>query len=266
MNWKTLYTRTGTAIVFAAVMLLGLLYPDPMALFALAILIQFLCLREFFNISSTIFPGGYRWPAFALSVAASVWLILVFLDPKIYMVAPLLILPTLLIVFTVLSKKNTAETALPAVISILYIGVPISMWVALRQITFLLPLIVVVLIWINDTMAYLVGSFIGKTSLSPISPKKTWEGTIGGIILTMLAGAAYGYWGKSPLALEHMIAIAVIVAVFGNLGDLAESKLKRTAGIKDSGNIMPGHGGALDRFDSLLLVVPAVFVYLLFAL
>ncbi len=130
----------------------------------------------------------------------------------------------------------------------------------------LLPVAVILSIWINDTMAYLVGSFIGKTPLSKISPKKTWEGTIGGIILCILCMTAIGYFipFARQLALRHWIIIAAICAIAGTLGDLLESKLKRLANLKDSGSFMPGHGGFLDRFDSLLLAAPAVWLYLYF--
>jgi phosphatidate cytidylyltransferase len=109
-------------------------------------------------------------------------------------------------------------------------------------------------------MAYITGSFIGKTPLSPISPKKTIEGTLGGIILSVLiitiAGSIIGYYPW-----YHWLMISLISSVAGTLGDLLESKLKRLAGVKDSGNILPGHGGFLDRFDSLLIAIPFIFVY-----
>lgn len=124
----------------------------------------------------------------------------------------------------------------------------------------ILPCGIIFSIWINDTMAYIVGSFIGKNPLSKISPKKTWEGTIGGIILCVivitLIGNASGYYSW-----KHWIAIPLLCAVFGTLGDLLESKLKRMAQVKDSGTLMPGHGGFLDRFDSLLVAIPFIFVY-----
>jgi phosphatidate cytidylyltransferase len=117
--------------------------------------------------------------------------------------------------------------------------------------------------WINDTMAYLVGSWIGKTPFSPISPKKTWEGTIGGIILcvavvTLLTRYIFIL---RDFHVIHWLMISLIASVTGTLGDLLESKLKRKAGVKDSGNIMPGHGGFLDRFDSLLIATPFVWLY-----
>jgi phosphatidate cytidylyltransferase len=109
-------------------------------------------------------------------------------------------------------------------------------------------------------MAYLVGSFIGKTPLSAISPKKTWEGTIGGILLCVALVTLFGaFIVKAPWV--HYMAISLIAAVAGTFGDLFESKLKRMANVKDSGSFMPGHGGFLDRFDSLLFAVPFVWLY-----
>ena len=127
----------------------------------------------------------------------------------------------------------------------------------------IIPIAIIFSIWINDTMAYLVGSFIGKTPFSKISPKKTWEGTGGGAILCVLAIGLITYFVKAfhILPLRHWLAIAAICAVFGTLGDLLESKIKRMANIKDSGSFMPGHGGFLDRFDSLLVATPMVWLY-----
>jgi phosphatidate cytidylyltransferase len=112
-------------------------------------------------------------------------------------------------------------------------------------------------------MQYLVGSFIGKTPFSKISPKKTWEGTIGGAILCVVVMGLLGTFLPIAQSLEpiHWFIIAGICAVFGTLGDLLESKIKRLAGVKDSGSFMPGHGGFLDRFDSLLVAAPFVWLY-----
>jgi len=132
------------------------------------------------------------------------------------------------------------------------------------QLDSLFPAAIFFSIWINDTMAYIVGSFIGKTPFSKISPKKTWEGTIGGAILCVLVITLL--FSKTTLfpnslTVYNWIIISSICAVFGTLGDLFESKLKRMAGVKDSGNIMPGNGGFLDRFDSFLFAAPAVWIY-----
>jgi len=127
-----------------------------------------------------------------------------------------------------------------------------------------LPCALILSIWINDTMAYLVGSFIGKTPFSKISPKKTWEGTAGGAVLCVGVMTLIGYY-IGIYKMEVWIVIAAIAAIVGTLGDLLESKLKRMAEVKDSGRILPGHGGFLDRFDSLLLATPAVYLYFLLA-
>jgi len=129
-----------------------------------------------------------------------------------------------------------------------------------------IPLVLISSIWINDTMAYIVGSLIGKTALTKISPKKTWEGTIGGIILSVLIIAfllPFAYYSTSTISLSVWVAmIAFVASVTGTFGDILESKLKRMAGVKDSGSMMPGHGGFLDRFDSLLLATIFVWVFL----
>jgi phosphatidate cytidylyltransferase len=134
--------------------------------------------------------------------------------------------------------------------------------------SFMLPLVVIASIWINDTMAYIVGSLIGKTRMTEISPKKTWEGTIGGIILAIgimaVIGGLISDW--TFLLVVHFMAIAAIASIAGTFGDLLESKLKRAANVKDSGHFMPGHGGFLDRFDSLLIAIPFCWLYIKLAI
>ncbi len=119
-----------------------------------------------------------------------------------------------------------------------------------------------VFIWMNDTGAYLVGSRIGKRRLfERISPKKSWEGFYGGIAFSLIAGFLFSLFSHEMNAIQWM-AMALIVSVFSTWGDLSESLMKRTIGVKDSGNMLPGHGGFLDRFDSVLLACPAVVIYL----
>jgi len=121
---------------------------------------------------------------------------------------------------------------------------------------------IIISIWINDTMAYIVGSIIGKRPLSKISPKKTWEGTIGGMVLSVVVIGLIAFFVLNSGSITiYIMLLAAIASVAGTFGDLLESKLKRIAGVKDSGNIMPGHGGFLDRFDSLLFAIPAVWLY-----
>ena len=128
----------------------------------------------------------------------------------------------------------------------------------------LLPLSVFVFLWVNDTGAYCVGSLLGRHKLFPrISPGKSWEGSVGGALFVMAAAWAISFFlDDVMLNLYHWLGLGLVVVVFGTWGDLVESLFKRTLGIKDSGNILPGHGGMLDRFDSSLLAIPAAVVYL----
>lgn len=134
---------------------------------------------------------------------------------------------------------------------------------------YLTPLCVFVFLWINDAGAYICGSVFGRNKLFPrISPGKSWEGSIGGCLLVAIAALLLWYFteknGVNELGLTAIqwVGLGLVIVVFGTWGDLIESLFKRTLGIKDSGNILPGHGGMLDRFDSTLLAVPAVVVYL----
>ncbi len=119
------------------------------------------------------------------------------------------------------------------------------------------------LVWTNDTMAYFVGSQFGKRKLfERISPKKTWEGFIGGGICTVLVAWGVSYYIPEFTQIQWIL-LAVVAAVFGTLGDLVESMLKRSLGIKDSGKLLPGHGGLLDRFDAFLLAIPFYWLVLI---
>ncbi len=128
----------------------------------------------------------------------------------------------------------------------------------------LLPLSVFVFLWVNDSGAYCVGSLLGRHKLFPrISPGKSWEGSVGGAVFVLASAYAISYYlDGSMLTTPQWLGLGLVVVVFGTWGDLVESLFKRTLGIKDSGNILPGHGGMLDRFDSSLLAIPAAVVYL----
>ncbi|WP_312074824.1 phosphatidate cytidylyltransferase [Chryseobacterium sp.] len=117
-----------------------------------------------------------------------------------------------------------------------------------------------ILIWSSDTFAYLVGKFFGKHKMAPkVSPKKTWEGYFGGVILTLVL--SYFVEKYQPELRGNWMIVGFLVATFAPLGDLVESQLKRTFGVKDSGNIIPGHGGILDRLDSFIICAPVVYLY-----
>ena len=148
--------------------------------------------------------------------------------------------------------------------NICYVAVPMATLAYIYSIQPILALIILALIWINDTGAFLVGCSIGKHRLfERISPKKSWEGFFGGFVFCIAAGAAANLYFTEESWLQWAV-LGAVVSIAATLGDLIESLIKRTVGVKDSGNIMPGHGGILDRIDSLLLVAPATLVYLLF--
>lgn len=151
----------------------------------------------------------------------------------------------------------------------LYIGLPLGLMILLPVFWHIrVVLAVFLLIWLNDTGAFLVGCTIGRHRLfERISPKKSWEGFFGGLAFDLIASAIFGVYLSGFFHLNAGIVgwlgLGVVVCVFSTWGDLVESMIKRNMHIKDSGNLIPGHGGILDRIDSLLLVMPAVFIYLL---
>jgi phosphatidate cytidylyltransferase len=181
------------------------------------------------------------------------------------LLSSLVLIPMLLILREMLiwpRSKNPFGNIGVNMLGLFYVGIPMSLLNMLaftengydyRRILALL-----FLVWTADTGAYMAGKTMGKHKLAPnISPGKTWEGWIGGALLTLGMGWALGYM-LPEVPLSHRLGAAAVVAIFGVLGDLAESMLKRSVGVKDSGRILPGHGGLLDRFDALLLVLPVL--------
>lgn len=267
LNWPTFFTRLGSAIVFCIIMMTGLLY-NAYGFVALVSVIQILCFREYFSLMKKINPDTF-WPDWmenTIQVICFVWLWL--RSPLFFRFGPpppfffLMFFPILIFLIAILDKKTALPAALQAFGGLFYIFLPMVMLITMYTVprSFVLPLSLILMIWTNDTMAYLVGSFIGKTPFSSISPKKTWEGTVGGAVLTMAGAAVFGYYTDLYRMIDW-IMLALCASVAGTAGDLLESKLKRMADVKDSGTMMPGHGGALDRFDSLLVATPFAFVY-----
>ena len=165
-------------------------------------------------------------------------------------------------------RQNALHSLERSFFSLGYIALPLAMLNCIMSITApRLLLGVFMFIWLYDTGAYCVGMLLGRHRLfERISPKKSWEGVIGGIIACVAGAYVTNYWFDEFFQVPDInvwVGLSVVVAVFATFGDLVESLIKRTVGVKDSGNILPGHGGILDRIDSLLLVAPAVLIYLL---
>lgn len=277
-NWQTFRTRALTAVVFVAVMLLGLLW-NRWSFFILFSIVHFGAWVEYQKLVSKFNPqyNKISWlHRYGIMVAG--WCLLLFFTNYSLSISTLtltnvgfwtgvlfmIILPLIMFVD---SKIVFLGNIVYSLVGIIYISLPLGLLIELRthwsedsfSLSYTVPLLIIFSLWINDTMAYIVGSMIGKTPLSKISPKKTWEGTIGGVILTIVVICLIAYFTKR-ISIADAGIMSGIAAITGTVGDLFESKLKRMAGLKDSGNIMPGHGGFLDRFDSLLFA--SVFVWL----
>jgi phosphatidate cytidylyltransferase len=278
-NFQTFKTRALTALVFVALMMAGLLYNE-WSFFLLFTVVHFGAWQEYqrlvtaFNPDYGAISAGHRY-----GIQLASWcLMLYFTNDRLQLGGfplteagfwgGLVLLIVLPIVMLAATRKGLVRNSLFSLVGLLYIGLPLGLLIDLRtgwteekaSLGLTLPLLIIFSIWINDTMAYLVGSFIGKTPLSSISPKKTWEGTTGGVVLTVLAIGALA-WATGRLPVAHAAVLAAIAGVSGTFGDLFESKLKRMAGVKDSGSFMPGHGGFLDRFDSLLFAATCCWFY-----
>lgn len=183
-------------------------------------------------------------------------------DPRLAAPLPILLVLARFIAGLYLKEQSPIASWANSCFTICYVAVPLTMLaLILHTYGMLIALFMFVCIWLNDTGAYLVGCTIGKHRLfERISPKKSWEGFFGGMAFCIAAGAFAHHLIGGCQAI--WIPFAIIVSAFSTWGDLVESLIKRTAGVKDSGNIMPGHGGVLDRIDSLLFVAPAILAYL----
>jgi len=279
-NASILKQRTLSAIVFVIIMLTGLIWNN-WSFFTLFLIIQLGCLYEYQKLLALIYPSYqnisalHKWGL--LVVGCLMMMTLAPVDLNINAVSirflgsrALLLVIALMIIVDIFSKKFSLQNLAISIAGLVYIPMCLSLFFQLKSFmpnsyfcswTFSIPLLLIVSIWVNDTMAYLVGSVIGKTPLSPISPNKTWEGTIAGIILSVLI-VSKGMALVVPIQEKYIFYISLIASIAGNFGDLLESRLKRLAGVKDSGSMMPGHGGFLDRFDSILFATPFVWLIL----
>ncbi len=173
-----------------------------------------------------------------------------------------LIFAIALMVRVVFSKNRfNFDDAGVLTLTMLYIGFGFNMFVQARTVGLGMLMYLLLTVWSTDSGAYLVGRKIGKTKLAPqISPNKTWEGSIGGTVVAIIVGIIFSVTGLIHYGILATILMTLFLSIAGQLGDLVESSLKRYYGVKDSGRILPGHGGILDRFDSLLLVLPMAYL------
>ena len=267
--------RAVTGVLFVIVLVGCILY-SPLSFGILFTIISVLSVHEFAQLVSkssevsinktiTALGGAYLFLAlmsFCTQQSVGARVFLPYLGLLLYM----------MITELYLKKKNPTGNWAYSMLSQLYVALPFALLNVLAfqnspetgSVTYnpILPLSIFVFIWLSDTGAYCVGSLIGKHRLfERISPKKSWEGSIGGGIFSIASSLGFAHFFPFMPG-WHWVGLAIVVVIFGTWGDLTESLMKRQLGIKDSGNILPGHGGMLDRFDSALMAIPAAVVYL----
>lgn len=277
---KNFIVRTITGTLFVAIMVAGFL--NPRAMVFLFALITGLSLWEYTGLVNDI--DDVRVNRF-ISTVAGVYLFVAvagwrmgILNNFIAFVPYLLTIVYLFVSGLYTENKNAVNDWAYTMLGQMYVALPLSMINILAfevsadgtgiNYDMLLPLSIFIFLWANDSGAYCFGSLFGKHKLFPrISPGKSWEGSIGGGLLVMVVAAALGWYANNgveahQLSIAGWVGLGLVVVVAGTLGDLVESLFKRTLGIKDSGNILPGHGGMLDRFDSSLMAIPSAVIYL----
>lgn len=267
--------RAVTGVLFVIV-LVGCIIYSPLSFGILFTIISALSVHEFAQLVSkssevsinktiTALGGAYLFLAlmsFCTQQSVGARVFLPYLGLLLYM----------MITELYLKKKNPTGNWAYSMLSQLYVALPFALLNVLAfqnspetgSVTYnpILPLSIFVFIWLSDTGAYCVGSLIGKHRLfERISPKKSWEGSIGGGIFSIASSLGFAHFFPFMPGWQW-VGLAIVVVIFGTWGDLTESLMKRQLGIKDSGNILPGHGGMLDRFDSALMAIPAAVVYL----
>lgn len=265
---SNLLQRAITGAIFVAIIVCAIIFKS--WIFHLVFgLIALVGLNEFYS----LFKGSKNSPHATLGI---IFGFLIYLGGIAFLYSPdalkylagfiLLLFPIIAFAELYRKKKTPFENIGLTLLGIVYIILPLLLLsycikfdATTLNITSYWPVLTIfILVWCSDTFAYLVGRKIGKHKLfERISPKKSWEGFFGGLVFSVIGGITIAYFIEAPI--YQYIVYAILISVFGTIGDLIESMLKRSLDIKDSGNILPGHGGILDRFDAVLFVIPIIF-------
>lgn len=261
---NALLKRIVFGLLFSITIILGVLYCKE-AFYIVFFLILLIAMREFFDIAKLAGASPLSWLGIITGVSLfSTGYMYSFFGDSYWIFFLLLEFFIILIWETFRTSQTTLLNLSSLFAGIFYVAVPLTIiqYLFFTEYRPFLVLSVFFIIWVNDSAAYITGSLLGKHKLVPkISPNKTWEGAIGGLLFSLVL-----VWflpqSYLPFSIVERIFLATIVVLFSILGDLFQSKLKRSVNIKDSGDILPGHGGILDRIDSMLFAFPAVFVYL----
>jgi phosphatidate cytidylyltransferase len=260
-------TRAITGFFFVCVMLASVLF-GAYAFTAFFLILSVLTLAEFYKLVKTEEVNPQRFSGLLLGVSLYVATAIYFLKGGLlsYFLICLPLAVSVIVSELFRNKARPFHNIAYTIFGVLFAFLPFCFFYGMAfnngEYSSHYPLAFLITLWSSDTGAYLAGTSMGKHKLfERHSPKKTWEGFGGGMFTSLLAAGILSIYFKD-LPLQHWLVIAVIVVVAGTLGDLSESMLKRSVSAKDSGSLLPGHGGLLDRFDGLLLAAPLVFVYL----
>lgn len=276
MNSKNLVTRIVTGIIYIAVILLGILGGKYSFISVFGVFLA-IGLYEFYRMSEKNTSHAISKIFNIVSGVLIFFSVHLYLEDIFPLALPLICITYLLILFVssiFINRTDILHAIIYSVFGQIYITVPLSILMLIsyhyqtlsNEYYYAFVMAVFIFIWVNDTAAFVVGSLFGKHKfIERISPKKTVEGFVGGIAFSVLAAVVLSrfFTDYSP---AFWIGFGIITALFGTLGDLFESLIKRTYEVKDSGHVIPGHGGLLDRIDSLLIAIPAVYIYLTIAL
>jgi phosphatidate cytidylyltransferase len=248
----------------------------PFLLFCM--LTSLLCMNEFYNLFEspkkepsilTGWLGGFSFEKLVFLTVSSLIVLCIYFERINYVLILYFLIFIYLIVAEIFKTEKHFEAIGTWLMSVLYISTPFGLLALMASDKFIsffgfnYSLIGLIMIWVSDTFAFWGGKQFGKHKLAErISPKKTWEGSILGFTFTIISGVVLYLFYGDKIGLVNILSIAVIVGFTAQIGDLFESYLKRTAQVKDSSQLIPGHGGFLDRFDSLLFVTPALYIYL----
>lgn len=245
---------------------------------ALCVLFSFFCMNEFYNLFEKPVNkntwiggliGGFSWHKAVFLLISSLIVVSFYYEHFNFVLILYFIMFMYLILDEVIKTVKHFEAIGTWMLSIVYISTPFGLLslMATTKFTNLFDanyaIICLVLVWVSDSFAFFGGKLFGRHKLiESISPKKTWEGSIIGFTFTVIASVVIWKFFHSDQLLIDFLIIGIITGLFAQIGDLFESYLKRSVQVKDSSNIIPGHGGVLDRFDSILFVVPAVYIYI----
>ncbi len=257
--------RVYPALIFTPLFYLAVRYLPPIVFFVLIVIVASLAFIEFTKVTLPNSPSSIA----LASWVGSVWLLLAAMQwaelilPTIVLTVVVIAL-LLLFMFVPQQLKQLLPRPMAVLFGICYISICLGHLLLIRKLESgdLFIFFVIVVTWAADIGGYYIGASMGRRPIAPrLSPKKTVEGFVAGMVLSVVLAIVCHFWFLPFLPIYHCIIIGILLACVGLLGDLAESAFKRNAGIKDSGSLIPGHGGVLDRIDSLLLTAPASYYY-----